>query len=86
MPNKGDLNNPGNYRGCMMLEVAYKNVVNILLNRLKPIEESVQLNHECQNGLRLKRGCVDYIFYFIQLTIKRAKHGLETWLFVGRSQ
>ena len=54
---KGDLSNLGNYRGIMMLEGAYKIIANIILTRLKPIKESVQLDHECQNGFRWKRGC-----------------------------
>ena len=37
LPKKGDLSNPGNYRGIMMLEVAYTIIANILLTRLKPI-------------------------------------------------
>ncbi len=64
----------------MMLEVAYKIVANILLNRLKPIKESVQLDHESQNGFRRLRGCLDSIFTLKQLIKKRAEHGLETWL------
>ncbi len=43
---KGDLSNLENYRGIMMLEVAYKIIANILLIRLKPIQESLQLDHE----------------------------------------
>ena len=46
LPKKGDLSNPANYRGIMMLEVAYKIVAYILLTRLKPIKEGGQLDHE----------------------------------------
>ena len=53
---KCDLSNPTNYRGIMMLEVAYKIAANIRLNRIKPIKESVQLDHESQNGFRRFRG------------------------------
>jgi hypothetical protein len=80
LPKKGDLSNPNNYRGIMMLEVAYKIVANILLTRLKPIKESIQLDHESQNGFRRMRGCLDSIFTLKQLIKKRAEHGLETWL------
>ena len=52
IPKKGDLSNPRNYRGIMMLEVAYKIIANILLTKLKLIKESVQLDHECQNDFR----------------------------------
>ncbi len=41
LPKRGDLSNPGNYRGIMMLEGAYKIVANILPTILKPIKESV---------------------------------------------
>ena len=41
LPKKGDLTNPGNYRGIMMLEVAYKIATNILKSRLIPIQESL---------------------------------------------
>ncbi len=37
LPKKGDMSNLGNYRGIIMLEVAYKNVANIILTRPKPI-------------------------------------------------
>jgi hypothetical protein len=77
---KGNLSNPWNYRDIMMIENAYKIIANILLTRLKPIKESVQLDHECQNGFRWKRDCMDSIFTLKQLINKRANHGLETWL------
>ena len=80
LPKKGDLSNPGNYRGIIMLEVAYKIVGNILLMRLKPIKESFNLDHEWQNGFRWLRGCMDSIFTVKQLIKKRSEHGLETWL------
>ena len=66
----------------MMLEVAYKIIANIFLTKLKPIKESVQLDHECQNdGFRWKRGSMDSIFTLKQLYInKHAEHGLEVWL------
>ncbi len=52
----------------MMLEVAYKIVANIhLTNRLKPIKESVQLDHESQNGFRRMRGCLDSIFTLMSI-------------------
>ena len=75
---KGDLSNPGNYRGIMMLEVAYKIVANLLHARLEPIMES--LDHESQCGFRRRRGCNDAIFTIQQLIAKRREHGLETWV------
>ena len=50
LPKKGDLSDPGNYRGIMMLEVAYKIVANLLHARLEPIMET--LDHEAQCGFR----------------------------------
>ncbi len=64
----------------MILEVAYKIVANILLTRLKPINKSVQLDHESHNGFRPMRGCLDSFFTLKQLIKKRAEHGLEAWL------
>ena len=49
LPNKGDLLLPKNYRGIMLLEIAYKIIATILYARLLPIEES--LNQESQCGL-----------------------------------
>ena len=75
---KGDLSLPGNYRGIMMLEVAYK-IISILLDeRLEPICES--LDHEAQCGFRRERGTSDALFTVRQLIAKRREHGLETWI------
>ena len=75
---KGDLSQAGNYRGIMMLEVAYKIVANLLHARLEPIME--KLDHEAQCGFRRWRGCSDAIFTVRQLLSKRREHGLETWV------
>ena len=76
LPKKGDLSVAGNYRGIMMLEVAYKIVANLIHARLQQIIES--LDHEAQCGFRRKRGCSDAIFTVRQLIAKRREHGLET--------
>ena len=60
LPKKGDLSQPGNYRGIMLLEAAYKIVSILLLNRLRPIAET--LDHEQQCGFRPGRGCNDAVF------------------------
>jgi hypothetical protein len=52
LPKKGDIHNPRNYRGIMLLEVAYKIVADILRKRLKPIKESIRLDHASRNGFR----------------------------------
>ncbi|XP_066912448.1 uncharacterized protein [Clytia hemisphaerica] len=59
LPKKGDLSLPGNYRGIMLLEIAYKIVAKIVHQRLTPISES--LDHETQCGFRPGRGCTDAI-------------------------
>ena len=41
LPKKGDLSDPGNYRGIMMLEVSYKIVAIILHQRLSVLCESL---------------------------------------------
>ena len=75
---KGDLSDPGNYRGIMLLETAYKIIAIILHDRLQPIEES--LDHEGQCGFRSKRGCPDSNFTVKTAMKKRREHGLETWI------
>jgi hypothetical protein len=52
LPKKGDMHNLDNYRGVMVLTVAYKIVANIIRKRLKPIKESIRLDHYSQNGLK----------------------------------
>ena len=76
---KGDLSDPGNYRGIMMLEVAYKVVAIILANRCYKICEG--LDHENQVGFRPGRGCSDGIFNLRMAIKKRREHGCETWVF-----
>ena len=44
LPKSGDLSQPGNHRGIMLLEVGYKVVANIIKFRTNPILES--LDHE----------------------------------------
>ena len=75
---KGDKSDPNNYRGIMMLEVAYKIVANIIRARLNPTLES--LDHETQCGFRIERGTMDGIFNIKQLINKRREHGQETWV------
>ena len=75
---KGDRAAPGNYRGIMLLEVAYKIVGNLLLERLKPVKES--LPHEAQCGFRGGRSTMDATWTIKMLVKKRREHGLPTWL------
>ena len=78
LPKKGDLSLPGNYRGIMLLEAAYKIVCIILHGRLLPIQES--LDHEAQCGFRPGRGCQDAVFTVKIAMKKRREHGLESWI------
>ena len=59
-PKKGDLILPCNYRDIMLLEAAYKIVTILLLNRLRPIAET--LDHEQQCGFRPGQRFSDAIF------------------------
>ena len=78
LPKKGDLSQPGNYRGIMMLEVAQKIVSNIARSRLSLVCE--ELDHESQCGFRPGRGTSDATFSLKLALKKRREHGLETWV------
>ena len=77
-PKKGDLSQPGNYRGIMLLEVAYKTIAKIFHSRLVPIAE--KLDHEPQSGFRPGRGCGDAVFTVKLAMKKRREHCNETWI------
>ena len=79
LPKKGDLSWAKNYRGIMLLEVAYKIIAILLHSRLLPIQES--LDHESQCGFRPGRGCIDAVFTIKLALKKRREHGLESWVF-----
>ena len=78
LPKKGDLSRPGNYRGIMLLETAYKILAIIMHNRLQPLVG--QLDHEAQCGFRQGRGCTDAVFSIKLALKKRKEHNLETWV------
>ena len=78
LPKKGNLHLPGNYRGIMLLEVAYKIVAIVIHKRLQPLIES--LDHENQCGFRQGRGCTDAVFTVKMALKKRREHNLETWV------
>ena len=75
---QGDLSQPGNYRGIMLLEVAYKVLAILIHDRLQPLVES--LDHEAQCGFRPGRGCQDAIFAVNMAIKKRREHNKETWI------
>ena len=78
LPKKGDLSKPGNYRGIMLLEIAYKIVAIVINKRLQPLIE--RLDHENQCGFRKGRGCTDAVFTVKMAIKKRREHNLETWI------
>ena len=78
LPKKGDLSRPGNYRGIMLLETAYKTLAIILHSRLQPLVESI--DHETQCGFRTGRGCMDAVFSVKMALKKRREHNLESWV------
>ena len=78
LPKKGDLSRPGNYRGIMLLETAYKVLAIILHSRLQPLVESI--DHEAQCGFRQGRGCMDAVFSIKMALKKRREHNLESWV------
>ena len=80
LPKKGDLSLPGNYRGIMLLETAYKIVAIIINNRLQLIVEGLAVEHESQCGFRPGRGCTDAVFTVKMAMKKRREHGLESWI------
>lgn len=77
---KGDLSDPGNYRGIMLLETAYKIIAKILNRRLQFVEEGLADEHESQCGFRSERGCTDANFTVKLAMKKRREHGLESWI------
>ena len=59
---KGDVEDPGNYRGITLLNVVGKLFCKILNNRLVIRLESEKALHEGQAGFRAKRSCVDNVY------------------------
>ena len=78
LPKKGDLSLPGNYRGIMLLEVAYKIVANIIQKRLIKVHQA--LNNLQQCGFLPGVGCNDANYTVRGAAKKRREHGLETWI------
>ena len=69
---KGDVNNPGNYRGISLLSTGYKLYTEVILGRLEGEVEEKKLLPEGQAGFRKKRSTVDNV-YILSHVIQRAK-------------
>ena len=59
LPKKGDLSLPKNYKGIMLLQIAYQIITIFVHARVLPNQE--RLDHESQCGFRSGRGCTDDI-------------------------
>ena len=76
LPKKGDLSDPNNWRGIMLLDCFAKWLGSILGNRLKAVFEKIGM--ESQNGFRPDRGCTDGLFT-LKLALQKCKeHSVDT--------
>ena len=76
LPKKGDLSDPNNWRGIMLLDCFAKWVGSILGNRLKAVFEKIGM--ESQNGFRPDRGCTDGLFTVKLALQKCMEHSVDT--------
>jgi hypothetical protein len=67
-----------NYRGVTLLNVAYKILSNIILERLKKYSEEILGEYQC--GFRPQRGTMDQIFIVRQTLEKIYVHDIELHL------
>jgi len=75
---KGERNNPDNYRGISLLNIGYKIYSKIIANKLTVIAEILLL--EEQNGFRKGKSCMDCIFSASQIIEKRKKFNIPTYI------
>ena len=73
LPKKGDLHDPNNYRGIMLLESFYKIIANIIHSRLSPIINLLETESQC--GFRPGRSTIDAIFTTKMILKKKTR----TW-------
>jgi hypothetical protein len=78
LPKKGDLHDPNNYRGIMLLESFYKIIANIIHSRLIPIIDNLDSESQCR--FRPGRSCIDAIFAVKMVLKKRQEHGQESFV------
>ena len=77
---KGDVEDPGNYRGITLLNVVGKLFCKILNNRLVIRLESEKALHEGQAGFRVKRSCVDNVYTLNEIIQGRIREGKYTYI------
>ena len=77
---KGDKEDPGNYRGITLLSVVGKVFCKVMNNRLVQHLDHGGVLHEAQAGFRLKRNCVDNNYLYTEL-ISAGKEGKRTFAF-----
>lgn len=84
LPKKGDKSDPGNYRGIMLLEVAYKigqRLANILHLRAsiagcpRVARAPEHVDHESQCGFRRGRGTCDAFFTLASRSSSSSRNG-----------
>jgi len=75
---KGDRNNPDNYRGVSLLNTGYKIYSKIIAKRLTAIAEFLLL--EGQNGFRKGRSCLDCIFSASKIIEKHREFNIATYI------
>ncbi len=78
---KGDAEDPGNYRGITLLNMVGKLFCNILYTRLVSRLKSERALHEGQAGFREKRSCVDNIFTLNEIVQGRMKEEKNAYTF-----
>ena len=76
VPKKGDLSNPGNYRGISLIPIASKIYNRMLLNRIVPFVEP--LLRKNQNGFRAGRSTLSQILS-IRRIIEEMKNGNKSF-------
>ena len=75
---KGDRNNPDNYRDISLLYTGYKIYSKSTANRLTAIAEVLLL--EQKNGFRRSRSCMDCIFSASKITEKHREFNIPTYI------
>ena len=78
LPKKGDLSNPGNWRGISIRETFAKLYTIILKKRLNDLYETIAPDYS--NGFRAGRGRSDCIFALLETLRRRKQWGLESWV------